>query len=302
MEKEKSKNVILSVDLGNYNIKTSTKEIFISTFVKVDKIKDENDPCMLKYNNEIFLMERGKFDNEFNKAKKDYIPNLLYAISKSIKPSENTQSIKLLLGVPISNLGIKHTIISNLLDNTFNFKVSNKKYSVKFDKVGIIGEGISSYYMLPETIRIKDVMIIDIGGRTTNICCYKNCKLVISFTIPLGTINLFDSIIQEANLEGNNYEVELLQEYIEKKIVKPSDKCYEDFINELYNQIKLKADIRLFKPILTGGGSILLRDYETSLEMAGFKNLLYMEEALFSNVLGNKKIADAKWGNIDDDK
>ena len=33
-------------------------------------------------------MEAGEFENEFNKAKKNYLPNLLYAISRSFDEDE----------------------------------------------------------------------------------------------------------------------------------------------------------------------------------------------------------------------
>ena len=77
------KNILdLEIVLGNYNIKTSTGVIFRSTF-------EYGIPCnplgehIISFNGNSYTMEKGTFNNTFNKAKKDYLPNLLYAIIKS---------------------------------------------------------------------------------------------------------------------------------------------------------------------------------------------------------------------------
>ena len=70
---------ILAIDLGNFSIKTSEEIIFTSTF---EEGKSDNPlgETILKYDGKFYTMFKGSFDNAYNKAEKDYMPNLLLAI------------------------------------------------------------------------------------------------------------------------------------------------------------------------------------------------------------------------------
>ena len=62
--------MILAVDLGNYNIKTSENIKFISTFTEFDGI-DPQENKVLTLDGKDYVMElKTSFDNEFNKTKK----------------------------------------------------------------------------------------------------------------------------------------------------------------------------------------------------------------------------------------
>ena len=121
--------MILAVDLGNYNIKTSEGVIFESRYQEVEKEDFDNE--LVEIGNKYYKMEVGEFENEFNKAKKNYLPNLLYAISKSF--DENEIEIDLVLGVPASNLGITSEIKNDIEHKSFMFNVFGVDKKIKIN-------------------------------------------------------------------------------------------------------------------------------------------------------------------------
>lgn len=287
---------ILAVDLGNYNIKTSESTIFRSTYtldnIGIDPLATEK----IEYNGNTYLIGKGEFDTTFNKAKKEYLPNLLYAIA-STTPQE-IEEIGLVLGVPIDNLGLSDAFKSDLDGKEFQFKFNGADRKIKISKLGIVGEGLSSYYTLDDKTREKDLLIIDVGGRTVNVVTYKNKKLDQKFTIPTGTITYHSKIAERENFKGDDIKVEVVREYISKNIITDLEDIAFDFIKGMLNQIG-KIDTRPYKVLFTGGGSIDLLDYLKKYEypdkMKNFKDFELIDNPVFSNASGNKVIGSIKW-------
>lgn len=287
--------MILSIDLGNFNVKTSEGVKFSSNFTVLDLASENFDTNILTYNGVSYSMDKkDAFELEFNKAERNYIPNLLYALAKSC--GEEVTEVKLILGVPISNIGLRDRFKQDLEGKTFTFKVrgEEKERTITISKLGVLPEGMSSFYSLSATEREKDLLIIDIGGRTVNLATFRDKKAEKKTSLPIGTINLYNTIAERFNIMGNNimiYEVEnaINKGYIPKEIYEP---CYEEFINSIFNSIKLIANLDLYQKIwLTGGGSITLRELIKPIN----EKIDSMENPLFSNVNGNKKVALAQW-------
>lgn len=280
--------MILAVDLGNYNIKTSEGVIFESRYQEVEKEDFDNE--LVEIENRFYKMEYGEFENEFNKAKKNYLPNLLYAISKSI--DENEIEVDLVLGVPASNLGITSEIKNDIEDKNFKFKVFGQEKKVKINRVATVAEGLSSFYTLKKEERLKDLIILDIGGRTFNVCAFSKGKTLLKFTQPGGMLDLYSMVQENYNKFGNNANIEEIVRLIENGTIN----CEEEkvrFVKDQINKIKLKiSNLNTFKIFVTGGGSLELQQ--------GLRTVLgeinYIPDTIFSNVKGNKMIAELKWG------
>jgi plasmid segregation protein ParM len=285
--------MILCIDMGNYWIKTSNEEMFSSRFI-ISK-DGEHTPIgedVLEYDGMTCIMEKGEYDNEFNKSLKNYIPNLLFAIHKSISARE--KAVELCLGVPLSTLGIKEKFKEDLSNKTFTFKVNGKERTICIDKIGIIGEGLSSYYTLSKTEREQDCIIYDFGSRTTNVCSFVNGKADIRFTVNLGTLNLYDNIRASLNANGTNYEITDVERLIKNNLVENLDGLKDDFVNSIMNQVDLKISKekrKMFVSHATGGGSITLN---SAIEKH-IPNVKFMTNPLYTNVLGNKKVCEIKW-------
>lgn len=280
--------MIIAVDLGNYNIKTSEGVVFESRYQEVEQEDFENE--LVEIENKFYKMESGEFENEFNKAKKNYLPNLLYAISKSIEKDDI--EVDLVLGVPASNLGITSDIKNDIENRSFNFKVFGVDKNVKINKVATVAEGLSSFYTLKKEERLKDLVILDIGGRTINVCAFSKGRTLLKFTQPGGMLDLYSIVQENYNKFGNNANIEEIIRLIENETIN----CEEEkirFVKDQINKIKLKiSNLNTFKIYVTGGGSLELQQ--------GLRNVLgeinYIPDTLFSNVKGNKIIAELKWG------
>lgn len=282
-----SLNALLAIDLGNYNVKTSTGVIFNSKFTTVTPADTKEEFC-LEYNGVKYYIDRGKFDKEFNKADKDYIPLLLAACYKSVKARE----IELLLGTPLSQVKQKDKIINNLLGETFNFKVNGISQSITFRRVGVLPEGYSSFYVLNKFQRNTRVIIIDIGGRTINVVSFIKGKLEKSDTIPFGIMDFYETIKERENDKGFKLTVEEIENLIEDNRIDDVNFEKEEFIKSILNEIKMNFETKLYDIYFTGGGTVVLSD----IIRAKIRRANIMENPIFSNVNGNYNIAKAKWG------
>ena len=283
---------ILSVDLGNYNTKTSNKVLFESRFEEGNaEAFDGQD--ILEFNDKRYLMEKGIWDLDYDKANKDYMPCLLTAIAKSFPRLNNITGLGIVLGLPLNQLKNKDKIIEELEGNTFRFTFNNKEKTVEFVKVGVIGEGFSSIYTLTETERQESILLVDIGGRTINIVEYEDGNVQNTNTIPLGMYNFYEDVQKEL-LNRNPVSIENVRGLIEKKKINDEatiTKLKQKFVGNLVNN--LKTHNPEFKEIyFTGGGAMTLKkELQEAYAHANFLN-----DLLFSNVLGNKLLADTIWG------
>lgn len=280
-----------SIDLGNYNIKCCDDIEFIATFEELD-LADQSEDNILELDGKKYAMEKeSDFDPMFNKAKKDYLPNLVWTLDKM--GAEDGDIYQVILGLPINSLGQADTLKDELTGKKITY-ITDVKKTITIEKVGIVGEGISSYYMLPKDEREKDLIVIDLGGRTTNVVEYKNKKLVKKDTINEGMIDLFGNIkIKYNNTDGADEPLETheIYHYIQKEQVPLYQDITDKFISDIMKKIKLKFNLGLGKTIyFTGGGSVTLKESIKKYD----KNFKFMDNPLYTNVKGNMKIAKAK--------
>lgn len=277
------------LDLGNSNIKLQNEIHFISSFKEYDK-SDESEKNILEYDEKKYAMEKlSDFDGEFNKTKKDYLPNLLWGLDKlGVKDGEN---IRLVLMLPVGNLGQADKFKNDLIDKTFKFKTDVEK-TIIIKEVFIIGEGIASYYSLDKNLREEDLVIIDLGGRTTNVVEYSNKKIVSKDTINIGMIDFYDQIkVEYNNMEGQNVETFEVQHYISKNVIPSYNYIEEKFVAQLINKINVKFNLGLGKKVIfTGGGAITLKN---SIQKQN-SDYMFVIDGLFSNIKGCCKLAKAK--------
>lgn len=287
------KNIIdLQIDMGNYNIKSSTGVIFRSTFEPGKPINPLGEN-VITYDGSSFTMEKGHFDNKYNKAQKNFLPNLFYAIIKS--SNVENEDFNLMLNYPLDNEKVAEEFKTILTDKEFKIeyqrgqKVVNR--TIKIHDVRCVGESLSSYYTLNANQRAEDLFIADIGGRTTNVSVFQNGKLVDKFTVPSGTLDLFETIVTRWNNDnGDNKTVEEAERLINKGYITDCEVEYKQFLDELMNKIEKKLDRKTYINYYTGGGSELLKDLiENYLSPKG----TIMENPLFTNCNGNREIVAA---------
>lgn len=277
---------ILAVDLGNYNIKTSSGIIFSSKFTTEKQIDRESED-IIEIGGIEYTIGKGNFEFEFDKTKKIYLPLLLAAIVKSTKDKE----IDLVLGCPLVQVAKKDDFVTELSNKSFSFKYNGKITTIAINKVAVVPEGFSSFYTLPKHIRDGRTLIIDIGGRTVNAASFIKGKLEKTDTITTGILDLYNIIKTKENAKGKNLTVEDIESLIEENRIFDIESEKIDFIKGILNDLKLKFDTSLYDVWFTGGGTVVLKDIITR----KIKRANIVDNALFSNVNGNKAIAQVKW-------
>lgn len=286
--------VIKATDLGNFNVKTDEGNMFKATFKEVTDL-DAVDVNVVEVENVRYSMDNvADFDSEFNKSEKNYKPNLFWSYYLDGIPTKCV--IYQVLGAPSENLGIVKKFKEDLEGKTFKFKIKGIEYEITFAQVGVVAEGFSSFYTLPKTEMEKDIMIIDIGGRTVNIVVFKEKRCIHRFQVNYGMIPVYNDIKARYNHTGHNISSEEVKSYIEKGFISKDliTQAHYVLMDKVYNKIREFTNMDLYKVYFTGGGSIELEDSIRSYDES--RTFYFMDDPLFSNVNGNKAIAKTKWG------
>ena len=196
----KDVKILLSViDLGNLNIKAidqDGKKIDFKSNISRDY---ESYPDAFKYtlmNGEYTYFEKGPFSLEYIKTNKDYTAQVLYSISKLHNDIDDIKT-NLTLLLPITEMKEKTKYIDTLKEKTFEFTVKNSKKSnkkVMIEDLLVLPEGYISYFALNDEYKTSSIIIIDIGGRTTNLVAMVNGEPKILKTLKIGVMDFYSKI------------------------------------------------------------------------------------------------------------
>ena len=129
-------NEIISVDLGNYNVKTSSGILFKSVYSDFDYKQEMNKTDCLTYEGRDYAIGVGDFDTNYDKSQKiDTVPLLLYGLAKSI--SYNYAKVNLVVGLPVDqhkNKELKDSI-KNKFARSFKFSINGKDKGFSIENV-----------------------------------------------------------------------------------------------------------------------------------------------------------------------
>lgn len=285
--------MILGVDLGNWNVKTSEGNIFPSRYTIVENILGATGD-VLEYEGVKYYIRDGKLENNYDKANKE--TNLiLFLYSLAV---QKDKYFKAVVGLPaLAYKANRDSFKDKLLNQKIHDVIINKQpKKIIIEDLIVFPEGAGAYFSLRN--RPKNCVIIDIGGGTINIVSFKNGKLDACTTIGKGMIQLYNQIRDYLNatytlkLELEDIEVIMREglkvdnEEISFTFIKP---IINDFIVDLMNELR-NFSIRTSKVLLTGGGSKLLKA-----PLSVIPGLEVVEDYMFSNAKGFKKVGESKW-------
>lgn len=285
--------MILGVDLGNWNIKTSERNVFPSRYTTVENLLGATGD-VLEYEGTKYYIREGKLENNYDKANKETNTILfLYALAL-----QKDKYFKVVVGLPALTYKIsRDTFKEKLLENKVcNLKINGIEKTIVIEDLIVFPEGAGAYYSLSQ--RPKNAVIVDIGGGTTNIVSFKNGKLDKCTTLGKGMIELYNNVREYLNstytlkLELEDIEVIMREglrvdgNEISFAFIKP---IIDSFVNDLMNELR-NYSIRTSKVLLTGGGSKLLKG-----PLSKIPGLEVIDDYLFSNAKGFKKVGEAKW-------
>lgn len=285
--------MILGVDLGNWNVKTSEGDIFPSRYTIVENILGATGD-VLEYEGIKYFMREGKLENNYDKANKE--TNLiLFLYSLAL---QKDRYFKVVIGLPaLAYKANRESFKDKLLNQKIHDVVINKEHKkIIIEDLIVFPEGAGAYFSLRN--RPKNCVIIDIGGGTINIVSFKNGKLDTCTTIGKGIIQLYNQIrdylnatytlkLELEDIEGIMREgLKVDNEEISFAFIKP---IINAFIVDLMNELR-NFPIRTSKVFLIGGGSKLLKA-----PLSVIPGLEVIEEYMFSNAKGFAKVGVSKW-------
>lgn len=289
----------IGIDIGNYNLKTSTGFIMPAKYTTKEKLLDNG--ISLIHNGINYYMGDGLLETKLNKAEKQNILPLLYT---AILESTGHPVVNVVVGLPVNQYKAnKEKLKTSIMQN----KVIKVRYkgidrTLIIENIEVFPEGAGAYYSLDN--KPKKCIILDIGGRTTNFAVFENNKLVKADSKALGMINLYDSIRQHLN---SNHTLNLNIEDIEVILREGFDldgqqvdmsfirDFVKDMIDDLMNELNLNYPIRTHKVLLTGGGSFLLY----GVLKKRIESLERIDNYLFANAQGFRKVGLSLWKDED---
>lgn len=293
----------LGVDIGNFQVKTSENIIFESKVTTTKSYGTNADT--LKYNNVLYYLGEGEEEIGYKKFEKEnFFPLLLGAICKSTTEND----IRLGIGLPVNQFAqFKNNLVEMLQGETFKVEYNGTKRNIIIDSVKVYPEGVTGYLYFAKNILDKisnrDIVLIDIGGKTTDIALIKGNRATKPYSMDKGTIDIYDAIAKsietdprfegEVRIEERNK----VQEYLdrgfffkgEKQNIKSNIEASKDIFKNIYNELKLNYPITTEAVVLMGGGAKILG--------SAFKNSIpgiivmdNLNEDIFANANGYKKM------------
>lgn len=288
--------MILGVDLGSYAVKTSQNVSFLSKISQAEQFNEQNK---IIYNNKTLYIGEGEFSTDWNKSlKANTLPLLFTAIYKSTKDTMN----KIVLGLPMQQFkknkeGLKELILNNKCGN-----INGR--NIIIEDLEIVPEGAAVYYNLPMDIREKignkQLIIIVIGGRSTEICIFKEESIIGHNSLAVGMLNAYQDIVNHINTNfTEEFKLEDGEEIIKEGLflggkeqninfIQPILKGYFDSI---YKELQLKFSINKGYVYLTGGGSYIFSNAFRS----RLKNIIVSHDPVYDNVKGFRQYGRTLW-------
>ena len=285
----------LGIDIGNYNVKTSEGVIFKSAVS--ENIEYGNKFDKIEIDSKTYYLGTGRLEIDYRKFDKDnYIPLLLGAICKSSNSIEN----KIGLGLPIKQYKVvKDELISKLINKTYDVTFNDIRRRIKITDVQVFPESVAGiithFNSTLFNVKHKDIVSIDIGGKTTDIALIRNKKVIQSSQINTGTIDIYNCI--KNSLEAKYFDVKLnlddIEGYMnngfyykgERQNISFAIKDCNDLFKEIYTELNLNYPINTSVVVFQGGGTDLLH----SVLSKKISNIIKIDD-LFANAKGYKSL------------
>jgi plasmid segregation protein ParM len=283
------------IDVGNYSLKE-----FPNTNIKSLVTTEENflgSKLCLEYEDKKYFIGEGNFETELNKSNKgNFLPLLLTGLI--LNNADPFQQV--VCGLPINQYKSNKEALTELVlsSRVRNIKLNDEPNKIIITDFKPYPEGIGAYYSLNTD---DDVIIVDIGGRTTDIAYIVNKKLKESSTIAVGTLNIYKDIADKLNslytldLDILAAEKILNRGYFEIDGVRTDLTFITDILKKNFSKINddlvMKFPVRTEKIILVGGGYKL---FERAFKNR-YKNSFVADNPIYANSIGFRKVADMLW-------
>jgi plasmid segregation protein ParM len=296
---------IVAIDTGSYSYKTSSGVLIPAKITEEEILFNDNH--VLELDGKIFTLGIGEYNTNYSKIEKDnFIPLLLGAIALSTEDTD----VKIVVGAPVAHYKSTKDTIKEIINgyNQSSFKINGIYRNLYINEIEVFPEGIASFYALNEEYRnsmTKDLIIIDIGGRTTDIAIFKkvgNKRIIVNpQSLPVGMLNIYSDVVRAINSKYPRLKKELedaenilrngLEIYGEKQDLSFIKPIINKHIDKIFKELNINYPIETEDSLLTGGGAYLLK----GLFKKRIPNIIVPENSLFTNAYGLKKVGESLW-------
>lgn len=275
--------MLIPIDHGNDSIKTINH-----TFASGIAIRSTRPPMgnsVVTYNGQFYALTEKRLKYMWDKTATDhYFALTLLAIAKEIqrKPFINPDrpiDIQLAVGLPPLHYGALFEKFEEYFMNRepiIHFGVDGKEYHIQITNAIAYSQAYAAamtiYSELPTD---DDVIVIDLGGRTTDYVHLRSRKLDLdsSDSIEFGMVDLYQRITSRFSGElGMRIQKNRVDRILKAAVSSHENPQTEDiirkqgqqFIDELAAELRERGiDLRTIRAIFVGGGALALEQYIT---------------------------------------
>ena len=295
----------IGIDLGNCNLKTS-KKIIVPALITRGGNYLISTGYEINFNGELFIIGEGDYDTNLNKLSKE---NLLPMLCLAAGLSTKEEFIRVVLGLPINQYrSNKNKMLEIIEENKIlNFKLNGLDRCICIEEASIFPEGVATYYSLDiekrKALVDQDLIILDIGGRTTDIALLKAGKkrsVAKSTSLDVGMINIYNDMINEINsLYTLGLNIEDAEGILKNGLEVDGEKQDTSFIKNIvrnniekvFKELNNNYPVRTSPLLVTGGGG---KSFFKSLKKR-YPTAQLVEDNLFSNAIGYKRVGEKLW-------
>ncbi|TDT63443.1 ParM/StbA family protein [Fonticella tunisiensis] len=290
--------MIIGVDAGYYATKTSEGIIFPSRITTQESII--GDGCSIMIGGKKYTVGEGEVTVELNKINQELTKVcILYALAKSSDDSE----FSIVTGLPVGQYSKQKDALKNmLLSSRFNdVQIGNQKRLILIRDAEIFPQGAGALF---STNIEGEAVLVDIGGRTVDICLFEMVngkrKLTKYSTILEGTLSLYSKVV---HLINSKYETGLkledgekilksgLEIYGEKQDLSFLKPVIEEHTEAIFKELTLNYPIKTTNVALAGGGAYLLQ----GIFQKRIPSSRLIPDAQFANANGFRKVGESLW-------
>lgn len=299
---------VVGLDVGNITTVATCKDkvsIIESRLELANAFDLETNVNTIEVDGELFAVERGNFENETVKHKKDnYLKLMWYTLAQV---TDEGDLINLCLSIPSSQFNTKHKQeLEQLIEE-------NKEKTIKVNGT-VRNIKINKFHVVPESYSVKaiggfkgcskgaEIIVFDIGGGTSDIGFFdEQQRFIDGKSIDTALLDLYADTKEELRNYNVTTTIEDAKKYFDgDKVLRDEQfqevkgykgNVYKKFFIKLFNQFKgLVKNANQCNIVLCGGGSNKV--------YSNFKKVYpqtLIVEGVDITAKGNERIGVYKW-------
>lgn len=274
------------IDYGNFNIKFKSENLgLISSKYHANFEPNEEAFNRIEVEGKKYYIGVGKYSLEYIKIDKEsLIPQILYCINEANQGNNITTDLAILL--PIEQMAMKEELKKLLERRFYSSTINGKQVNIRIEKVVVLPEAQVARFSLSEDKQSEDLLLVDIGSRTTNIVATSQGELVLNITRKIGVLNLYERLMKQLNSQGEILELEDIEPQLKRNRIVLPEEMKMEFLKEVLNSFKSEVNIANHDVMFSGGGSLVLQSVIDKIEGIQLHN-----ECLYANLLGAEIVA-----------